>query len=90
MKRHFYLFLMSLFFVLWMHCVYFLGIYLAIYYRLVPLRSVILFTDIARSPAMLASITLCALFLGYQFGKKWWKIIYVDGVYRFHVKREKR
>jgi hypothetical protein len=33
-----------------------------------------------------AIVTIIAVVIGYFMAKKWWKIIYVDGVYYFNKK----
>lgn len=83
MKRIFYIFLMMIFFIMITVTLYYCTIYGLVMNHVVPLRYVIIFTDIALSWEVFGFLSLVGTLLGYFFGKKWWKIIYVDKVYYF-------
>ncbi len=78
MKRYFYLILMAFCFVVVFNFFYFISIYSVVYYHIVPIRSVLDFTDITLAPWMFALVSGIAILVSLPVGKKWWKIIYVD------------
>jgi hypothetical protein len=64
------------------------GVYLAILvnlirYGFISRYQVIPFTDAAMSQTAYVLIVLFSCVIGYIFAQKWWKIIYIDGVYYF-------
>lgn len=69
---------MALCFIVVFNFFYFIAIYSAVYYHIVPLRSILDFTDIALAPWMFALVSGVAGLVSLPVGKKWWKIIYVD------------
>lgn len=78
MKRNLYLALMMALFVSFFNFIYFIGVFSMVYYNIISIRNIILFTDLALHPAMFILVSLVATIVGYPVGKKWWKIIYVD------------
>ena len=58
-------------------------IYSLVYYRIVPLSSILSFTDMTMSALAYSLVGVLGAFLGIYFGEKWWQIIYVDKVYYF-------
>ena len=74
---------MMIFFIMVSLSVYFCMIYSLVYYRIVPISSIISFTDMTMSALAYSLVAILGAFLGIYFGKKWWQIIYVDKVYYF-------
>ena len=77
---------MMIFFIMVSLSVYFCMIYSLVYYRIVPISSIISFTDMTMSALAYSLVAILGAFLGIYFGKKWWQIIYVDKVYYFDKK----
>lgn len=83
MKRIFYLFLMMLFFVIASGMIYLSALVVVVRNHLIPLHNLIAVTDILMSPEVYFLVGAIWAICGYFFGKRWWQIIYVDGVYYF-------
>jgi hypothetical protein len=83
MKRTFYISLFSLLGMMIMISLYYCIIFGIIANRLVHFRCVDYFLDVTLSPMILGLVALLGISMGYRAGKKWWQIIYVDGVYYF-------
>lgn len=68
---------------------YYISIFTIVYYGLVDKFCIETFLDITLSPFLFGLISLMGIVSGYFFAKKWWKIIYIDGVYHFHKHHKK-
>lgn len=75
---------MSLLGMILMTSFYYCIIFGIIANRLVDFRCVDYFLDVTLSPMILSLVALLGISIGYRTGKKWWQIIYVDGVYYFN------
>jgi hypothetical protein len=62
---------------------YFAILVLLIRHQIIERRDILSFTDMAMSREAYLIVAIIASILGYLFAKKWWQIIYVDGVYYF-------
>jgi hypothetical protein len=56
---------------------------------IIPLRDVVRITDILMSQQIYLLVASLWAICGYFFGKKWWQIIYVDGVYYFDKSKKR-
>ena len=83
MKKAYYYFLMMILSSIVVSGLYLSTIYSLVYYRVVTRYTVIPFTESAMSPLAWSIVILIGGVIGYHFAKKWWQIIYVDGVYYF-------
>lgn len=83
MKRVLYICLFSVFAMMIALSLYFVTIYWLVVNRIIPIRSILYFTDVSLSPTAYLIVALIGILIGYRAGKKWWQIIYVDGVYYF-------
>ncbi len=89
MKRYIYLFLAMTFSAMILNCLYYILVFSLVYYKVIPILWVVFFTDYALSPEIFQWITFFWVVLGYIFGRKWWKIIYIDKVYHFGKPKRK-
>lgn len=73
-------------FVLISFSVYLSILYILVRYHIVNGYQVLYFTDITMSDPAYLIVGILWIILGYFFGRKWWKIVYIDKVYRFDWK----
>ena len=89
MKRTFYLALMILLFVILYEIVYLAILVILVRYRMIWLDRIIPTTDILMSREAYGLVMILATISGYLFWKRWWQIIYVEGVYYFGKEKMK-
>ncbi|MFZ2256306.1 MAG: hypothetical protein WAW59_07630 [Patescibacteria group bacterium] len=79
----FYISLMMILGILLTVSLYYCIVFGIISNRLVHFYYVDYFLDMTLSPVAIAFMALIGAFCGHRAGKRWWQIIYVDGVYYF-------
>jgi hypothetical protein len=83
MKRTFYIFIMMILSNIITFLTYFAMLVLLVRHGIVERRDVLWITDMTMSCEAYLLVAILACVIGYLFAKKWWQIIYVDGVYYF-------
>ncbi len=88
-KKYFYIVLMMILFGILTLWVYLSSLYAIFYYKIIsPLVfDKMFFYDVLIGDMTYGTIFLLGCLIGYFIWQKWWKIIYVDGVYYFKKRK---
>jgi hypothetical protein len=92
MKKFLYILLMMFLSVLGSFFLYLSILTLLARHRIIPLHQLDPVLGMLMGNEAYGLVTILGCLYGYYVGKKWWKIIYIDGVYYFRkpVKKEEK